>query len=110
MKIRPRRTNTSPEQIAGKAKSWLTRKARYGSSGSEKTHAQKYLSDRTRLSRLVAILSEEAILSEGQLSDILELDRVAVRKLADDGRMSLLYRPIRGAWAARLMKKIAEEG
>lgn len=100
------RVNASPAQIAGKARAWMTRKARYGSSGNSRTYEKPAVSNRLRLARLVAVLIDDGVLTEGQLAGILEVDRLDVRVLRDDGVVCLEYRPVLGAWGGALMKRL----
>lgn len=64
--------------------------------------------DEMRLARLVAVVAGEGMLSEGQLAKILELDRVAVRRLEDEGLTCLSYRPIPGDWGANQMRRLTK--
>lgn len=88
-------------------RAWATRRQKYG----ERGHAGSYsratcAPDAECLSRLVAVLQDANILSEGQISNIAEIDRVAVRELREQGLLSLETKPLNGVWGAAMMKKI----
>lgn len=101
----------SPAEItAARQRAWETRRAKYGKSG----HAGIYergprwhtVKDEKRLARLVAVLLNDGLLSEGQVSKIIEMDRLEVRRYRDEGMMCLSYRPLLGEWGAATMRRL----
>lgn len=58
------------------------------------------------LARLVAALALDEVLSEGQISKLIEMDRVAVRRLIDDGCDMLRKRPPNGMSFHRLRERL----
>ncbi len=55
------------------------------------------------LAKLLAVTNGTASLSEGQLVNITGLDRVAVRKLIDEGREIISSNPLAGANGIAIM-------
>ena len=100
------------EIAEARRKAWETRRAKYGKRGHRGVYergsakASIAVRDEMRLARLVAVVAGEGMLSEGQLAKILELDRVAVRRLEDEGLTCLSYRPLTGDWGARQMRRL----
>ncbi len=71
-------------------RAWITRRARYGPAGHrgvQTTYKRPRAADQVgrRALDLVIKLHLEAVLSEGQCCKALGLDRVAFRKLVDEG-------------------------
>lgn len=93
----------SQRQRAGHVKAWATRKAKYGPQGATRKGRP---GPRHQLARLVAVAWAEHVLSEGQIANIIGLDRVSVRILVDAGREDLLANPLKGANGAEIMKRI----
>lgn len=83
----------SQRQRAGHAKAWATRKAKYGPQGASRKGAP---GPRHQLGRLVALVWCECHLSEGQIANVLGIDRVAVRHLVDAGIDDIIANPPRG--------------
>lgn len=101
----------SPAEIsAARRQGWETRRKKYGKSG----HAGAYergphhacIRDDRRLARFVAVALNDGLLSEGQVAKIIELDRLAVRRLRDEGMVCLSYRPLLGEWGSATMKRL----
>jgi hypothetical protein len=59
-----------------------------------------------QLARLAAYAWGVDDVSEGQLAGIMQLDRVAVRRLCDEGLERLAADPISGAWGANVMERL----
>ncbi|MBK9080191.1 MAG: hypothetical protein WBP38_00405 [Hyphomicrobium sp.] len=59
-----------------------------------------------QLARLVAFCSETELLSEGQLARVLDIDRVELRRLRDDGIDHMRRYPLGGEWGANAMKRM----
>ena len=70
------------------------------------TDGQQATDAEQQLARLVAFCSETQLLSEGQLSRVLDMQRVEVRKLADDGLDHMRRFPLGGEWGANTMKHL----
>lgn len=101
----------SPAEItAARQRGWETRRKKYGKSG----HAGVYergpmwhtVRDEKRLARLVAVCLNDGLLTEGQVSKIIEADRLRVREVRDEGMMCLSYRPLLGEWGAATMNRM----
>ena len=86
------------------------RRKKYGKSG----HAGVYergpmwhtVRDEKRLARLVAVCLNDGLLTAGQVSKIIEADRLRVREVRDEGMMCLSYRPLLGEWGAATMNRM----
>lgn len=99
------------EASAARQRSWETRRAKYGPAGHAGYYSRPATRPDTRLGRLVALLIDDEILTEGQVARIIECDRIAVRRIADEGAASLRYRPLTGDWGAATMRRlIAKRG
>lgn len=103
----------SKEEVsAARHRGWATRRAKYGQSGHNSTYSRSTVDlstavrDRVRLARLAAVLHGDDMLSEGQIARIIDVDRVQVRTLVDEGHASLTYRPLQGAWGSNVMRRI----
>lgn len=111
-----KRPKLSKAEISeARQRSWVTRRAKYGKSGHASTYTRSTVDlswavqDRVRLARLAAVLHADGVLSEGQLSRILDVDRVQVRSIVDEGHASLTWRPLQGEWGAGVMRRIRQE-
>lgn len=60
----------------------------------------------TPKTRLVAVCLNDGLLTEGQVSKIIEADRLRVREVRDEGMMCLSYRPLLGEWGAATMNRM----
>lgn len=103
-------TRKSPAEIsAARRLAWETRRKKYGTRGHNGTYSRcscdKSESDQ-KLARLVAYCLADGLMSEGQVSKVIEAERLQVRKLRDDGLAALTYRPLTGAWGAAAMERI----
>lgn len=58
------------------------------------------------LGRLAAAVHGLGLLSEGQLSNLLGMDRMVIRGLVDDGRDSLATRNPSGLWGHQLVRNL----
>ncbi len=61
---------------------------------------------RIALARIVAVADGLEVFSEGQLANILAMDRVQIRELIDDGFAHILKNPLQGENGAELMKML----
>jgi len=99
------------EVSAARQRSWETRRAKYGKAGHAGYYSRPVVRPDTRLGRIVALLLDDEVLSEGQIARVIECDRLEVRRIADEGAASLRYRPLTGEWGAATMKRlIAKRG
>jgi hypothetical protein len=70
-----------------RAKAWKTRREKYGQCGHRGTYSRGNVCEHCeRMRRAIAKLHNAEILSEGQAVKITGMDRVALRRLADDIR------------------------
>jgi hypothetical protein len=58
------------------------------------------------LAKLLAVIDGASLLTEGQLVNITGIDRVAVRKLVDEGRDIIQDNPLSGVNGAAIMHEM----
>ena len=76
--------DTDPIQIAARAKAWQTRREKYGPCGHGSSYARPPSSLGRCALRLIARLHADGVLSEGQCSRALDMDRVDFRAMCDE--------------------------
>jgi len=65
--------------------SWETRRKKYGSHGHSGSYSCRYAKDNVRgMVDLIIRLHREGVLSEGQVAKATGMDRIAIRRLADN--------------------------
>ena len=103
----------SPAEIsAARRAGWETRRKKYGPRGHNSSYTRPpiNLSEAVRsdvqLARMIAYCLADGLLSEGQVAKIIEMDRLKIRRLRDDGLAALSYRPLKGEWGAAAMRRI----
>lgn len=58
------------------------------------------------LARLIAYVNGTQLMSEGELALLLNMDRVSIRRCADEGLESLETRPPCGEWGKAVMHRM----
>lgn len=103
----------SPAEIrAARQRAWETRRKKYGPRGHNSSYSRSpvdlsfAVQSDLRLARLVAYCLADGLLTEGQVARVIEMDRLGVRYLRDDGLAALTYRPLTGAWGSAAMKRV----
>lgn len=67
-----------------------------------KSNAQSYLS------RLITVVLDDGMLTEGQVRHITGMDRVDIRTARDAGMASIARRPITGSWGGKLTERLLD--
>lgn len=87
-------------------RAWKTRRARYGQIGHFGSYRCGSWTNSIELSRLIAYVNGTGLMSEGELSQLLNMDRVSIRIHADEGREHIEAQPPRGEWGKHALKRI----
>ena len=111
--MRRRWFKKSPAEIsAARRQGWETRRKKYGPRGHNSSYSRspvdlsEAVASDMRLARLVAYCLADGVMTEGQVARVIEVDRLGVRHLRDDGLACLTYRPLTGAWGGAAMKRM----
>ena len=103
---------SAAEITAARHRAWETRRKKYGPRGHDSAYSRSPVNlssairSDVRLARLVAYCLADGLMTEGQVSKVIEIDRLGVRYLRDDGLAALTYRPLKGEWGGAAMKRV----
>jgi hypothetical protein len=91
------------------ARRWATRRAKYGGTGHFGAYRCGQWTNSIELARLIAYVNLTGLMSEGELANLLNMDRISVRCHRDTGRDHIEAQPPRGEWGKGALARMEGE-